>query len=183
MAQRFTKLEKKYIGFFEKQHLFFIATTGTEGTVNVSPKGMDTLRVVDSNTVVWLNHTGSGNETSVHIQENGRMTIMFCSFDKKPLILRLYGEAKVVHRHDAKWGEYGKIFDDYVGVRQYFEMNISLVQTSCGFAVPFYEYKGERDTLIKWADGLGRDGIEDYWKNKNQISLDGKQTNIVNNKI
>jgi len=179
MAERFRTLDKRHIDFIEKQHLFFIGTAGAEGTVNVSPKGMDTLRVVGPNTVVWLNHTGSGNETSVHVQENRRMTIMFCSFDKQPLILRLYGEAKVVHPRDNEWEELSKIFDDYVGVRQYFEMNVNLVQTSCGFAVPFYEYIGERDTLLKWANDRGRDGIEEYWKEKNQISLDGKQTNII----
>ncbi len=179
MAERFKKLDKRHIDFIEKQHLFFIGTAGAEGTVNVSPKGMDTLRVVGPNTVVWLNHTGSGNETSVHVQENGRMTIMFCSFDKQPLILRLYGEAKVVHPRDNEWEELSKIFDDFVGVRQYFEMNVNLVQTSCGLAVPFYEYIAERETLLKWANNRGRDGIEDFWKEENQISLDGKQTNIV----
>ncbi len=179
MAERFNKLNKKHIDFIEKQHLYFIGTAGAEGTVNVSPKGMDTLRVVAPNTVIWLNHTGSGNETSVHVQENGRMTIMFCSFEKQPLILRLYGKAKVVHPRDNEWEQLSKIFDDYVGVRQYLEMNVNLVQTSCGFGVPFYEYIGERETLLKWADNRGRDGIEDYWKEKNQISLDGKQTNII----
>ena len=83
MAERFNKLNIKHTAFIENQHMFFVGTAGAEGTVNVSPKGMDTLRVVDPNSIVWLNLTGSGNETSVHVQENGRMTIMFCSFDKK----------------------------------------------------------------------------------------------------
>ncbi len=180
MAKRHKKLEKKHIDFIKKQHLFFVATAGAEGAVNVSPKGMDTLRVTDRNRVIWLNLTGSGNETSVHVQENGRMTIMFCSFDKEPLILRLYGAAKVVHPRDKNWVELGKLFDDFVGARQYFEMKIDLVQTSCGFGVPFYDYNGERETLLIDANSRGREGIKKYWK-KNQISLDGKQTNILKN--
>ncbi len=179
MADRFKALEKRHIDFIKKQHLFFVGTAGAEGTVNVSPKGMDTLRVVGPTTVVWLNHTGSGNETSAHVQENRRMTVMFCSFDKQPLILRLYGQADVVHPRDNRWETLGKLFDDHIGVRQFFEMHVELVQTSCGFAVPFYEYSGERRALLKWADQLGRDGIEDYWGKRNQISLDGKPTNIL----
>jgi len=179
MAKRYKKLEQKHIDFIKKQHLFFVATAGAEGTVNVSPKGMDTFRVVNSNKIVWLNHTGSGNETSVHVQENGRMTIMFCSFDKDPLILRLYGTAKVIHPRDKEWEELGKLFDEFVGARQYFELNINLVQTSCGFGVPFYDYKGEREALLIDAKRRGREGIKKYWKDKNQISLDGKQTNIL----
>jgi len=179
MAKRYHKLDKKHIDFINKQHLFFVATAGAEGTVNVSPKGMDTFRVVNRNKVVWLNLTGSGNETSVHVQENGRMTIMFCSFDKDPLILRLYGAAKVIHPRDQNWEELGKLFDDFIGARQYFELNINLVLTSCGFGVPFYDYKGEREKLLIDANKRGRDGIKKYWKEKNQISLDGKPTNIL----
>ena len=181
MGEMLKKIDKKHIAFIEKQHLFFIGTAGAEGTVNVSPKGMDTFRVVGPNAVVWLNHTGSGNETSAHVQENGRMTVMFCSFDKKPLILRLYGNAKVVHPRDNEWEEMIKLFDEFAGVRQFFKMNVDLVQTSCGYAVPFYKYKGERDSLLKWANNRGPDGIKDYWKEANQVSLDGKPTNILKN--
>jgi hypothetical protein len=107
------------------------------------------------------------------------MTVMFCSFDKKPLILRLYGSAKVVHPRDYRWEEMSRLFDEFIGVRQFFEMSVDLVQTSCGYAVPFYKYQGERDSLLKWANNRGPDGIKEYWKEANQVSLDGKTTNIL----
>ena len=178
MAERFRELNKKQIEFIKQQHIFFVGTAGAEGKVNVSPKGMDTLRVINECKVVWLHLTGSGNETSAHVQENGRMTLMFCSFTKKPLILRLYGQSDVIHPRDSKWQEPGSLFGEHVGTRQFFQLNPELVQTSCGFAVPFFEYRGERETLKNWAESRGRDGIEEYWIEKNQISLDGKPTNI-----
>ena len=180
MADRFKELKEKQIEFIKQQHIFFVGTAGKEGTVNVSPKGMDTLRIVNESKVVWLNLTGSGNETSTHVQENARMTLMFCSFAKQPLILRLYGKADVIHPRDNTWNELISLFDDYIGARQLFQLNIELVLTSCGFGVPFFEYRGERESLIKWAKNRRRDGIEEYWKEKNQISLDGKPTNILN---
>jgi hypothetical protein len=181
MAERFDKLTEKQIEFIRQQHIFYVGTAGAEGTVNVSPKGMDTLRVVNEHQVVWLNLTGSGNESSAHVQENGRMTIMLCSFAKQPLILRLYGKANVIHPRDNNWKELSNLFDEYVGARQFFQLNLELVLTSCGHAVPFFEYQGERDLLEKSANKRGRDGIEEYWKEKNQISLDGKPTNILKN--
>ncbi|MCP4131966.1 MAG: pyridoxamine 5'-phosphate oxidase family protein [bacterium] len=179
MAENFQELDKKHAEFINKQHLFFIGTAGAEGTVNVSPKGMDSLKVINPSKVVWLNYTGSGNETSTHVQENGRMTIMFCSFEKQPLILKLYGEAEVVHPRDSKWDEYNKLFGSPPGARQYFDLNIDLVLSSCGYAVPFYDYKGERETLLNWTRKKGHEGIVEYWKEKNQVSLDGKNTYIV----
>ena len=182
MAKRFKELKEKQIEFIKQQHIFFVGTASAEGTVNVSPKGKDTLRVVNERKVVWLNLTGSGNETSVHVQENGRMTLMFCSFAKQPLILRLYGQANVIHSRDSGWKELSSLFDEYVGARQFFQLNIELVQTSCGFGVPFFEFRDERESMIKWANSRGRDGIEEWWKEKNQISLDGKPTNILKNR-
>jgi hypothetical protein len=178
MAERFDSLSDKHIAFIEAQHMFFVGTAGAEGMVNVSPKGMDSFRVVDNTKVLWLNLTGSGNETAAHILENSRMTVMFCSFDKLPLILRLYGQAKVIHERDGEWAERIKLFPEYTGARQIFEIDLELVQTSCGYAVPFYELKGERPTLRKWADNRGRDGIETYWEEKNTTSLDGQETGI-----
>ncbi len=179
MAVKFDNLNQKHIDFINEQHMFFVGSAGCEGFVNVSPKGMDTFKVLDKNRVVWLNHTGSGNETSAHVMENGRMTIMWCSFDKKPLILKLFGSAKVIHPRDSEWDEMCGYFDRFVGTRQFFELNISLVLTSCGYGVPYYEYKGERDTLIKWADNKGAEGIKKYWEDENQVSLDGKETHIL----
>ncbi len=180
MAEQFEKLQEKHIEFIRNQHLFFVGTAGAEGAVNVSPKGMDTLRVLDANRLVWLNLTGSGNETAAHVFENNRMTIMFCSFDRQPLILRLYGNAKIIHPRDKQvWDEHSALFNEQPGARQFFEMQIDMVQTSCGYAVPFYELKGERDTLVKWAKNRGEDGIKNYWEEKNQASLDGKPTHIL----
>ena len=179
MGKRYKVLEEEHIEFIKQQHIFFVGTAGAEGTVNVSPKGLDTLRVINEREVVWLNLTGSGNETSAHVQENGRMTLMFCSFEKKPLILRLYGKSKVIHPRDNKWKELSSLFDEYVGARQFFKLNIELVQTSCGFGVPFFEYRSERELLIKWAENRRREGVEKYWKEKNQLSLDGNPTNIL----
>ena len=105
MSERFEKLTDKHIEFIKDQHLYFVGTAGAEGFVNVSPKGMDSFRVIDHSKVAWLNLTGSGNETAAHVLENGRMTVMFCSFDKQPLIMRLYGQAKAVHPRDGGWGE------------------------------------------------------------------------------
>jgi len=180
MAERFSKLEKKHIEFINNQHIYFVGTAGAEGFVNVSPKGMDSFRVVSDKKVIWLNLTGSGNESATHVFENKRMTIMFCSFDKQPLILRLYGNAKVTHQRDSEWEEMISLFPEYVGVRQFFELDISLIQSSCGYAVPFCEHQGERPTLRKWADNKGQAAVEEYWKEKNVHSLNGKGTGIFN---
>ena len=159
--------------------MFVIGSAGAEGFINVSPKGMDSFKIVDENTVVWMNHTGSGNETSAHVQENGRMTIMFNSFDKAPMILKLYGNATVVHDADERWKEMSTYFPEYVGARQFFEMKVELVLTSCGFGVPKYEYIGERNSLQKWAKKEGREGIKTYWSEKNLETLDGTPTNVI----
>ena len=158
--------------------MYFVGTAGEEGFVNVSPKGMDSFRVLDNATVAWLNLTGSGNETAAHVLENGRMTVMFCSFDKQPLILRLYGQATVIHAYDERWNELLVLFPQYTGARQIFILDLALVQTSCGYAVPHYTLKSERPTLTKWADGHGEAGIRQYWQEKNTKSLNGKHTGI-----
>ena len=179
MADKFTSLQPSHIEFIERQHIFFVATAGSQGRINLSPKGMDSLRVLDEHKVVWLNLTGSGNETAAHVRENKRMTIMFCSFEKQPLILRLYGNAEAVHPRDDKWSEYNTLFASHIGARQYFELGVDLVQTSCGFGVPFYDFQGERPALTRWSETRGRDGIVSYWREKNLVSLDGAPTHIL----
>lgn len=179
MAEKFEKLSEKHIDFISTQHMFFVGTAAAEGYVNVSPKGMDTFRVINDKKVIWLNLTGSGNETAAHVKESSRMTIMFCSFDKHPIILRLYGNASTFHPRDQKWDELIGLFPEYSGARQIFELNIELVLTSCGYAVPYYDLKGERPTLTKWAENKGRGGIKDYWKEKNMESLNKKPTGIT----
>ena len=178
MASKYDHLGETLINFIQEQKIFFTGTAGKEGRVNVSPKGMDTLRVTNDREVVWLNLTGSGNETAAHVLENQRMTLMFCSFKEKPMILRLYGKAKMIPRGSGRWEEYAGLFPSFTGSRQFFVLSIELVQTSCGFAVPEYTFLGERDTLTKWADSRGEEGIRNYWEEKNKQSLDGKPTGM-----
>ena len=181
MSEKFSELTQSHIDFIEKQQIYFVASAAETGFVNVSPKGMDSLRVINQNKVTWLNLSGSGNETAAHVLENDRMTIMFCSFDKTPLILRLYGNAKVFHKEHSHWDSLAGLFPEYLGARQIFEMDIKLVQTSCGFAVPYYDFIDERPTLLKSAEKKGVEGLKSYWKEKNTMSLDGKDTGIKGN--
>lgn len=179
MGKQLDSLTPSLQQFIESQPIFFVGTSRKEGKVNVSPKGMDTLRVLGPNKVIWLNLTGSGNETATHLLENNRMTLMFCSFDVKPLILRLYGTAKVYHPRDKAFNNHIDSFPKYVGSRQIIELDIELVQSSCGFSIPFMELKGERKTLSRWAAKKGQENIEDYWKERNSVSLDGHSTGII----
>lgn len=178
MASQYAALDSKHIAFIQRQHLFFVATAAADGRVNLSPKGLDAFRVLDSNRIIWLNLTGSGNETAAHLLQNDRMTIMFCSFDKQPLILRLYGRAQAVHINDDAWEGLYAQFPADPGARQIFDMQVDLVQTSCGFAVPFYTFAGERDTLTRHAEKQGEAGKLAYWRDSNATSLDGFPTGI-----
>ena len=159
--------------------MFFVGTAAETGSINVSPKGMDTLRVLSNNKVIWLNLTGSGNETAAHVKHNHRMTIMFCAFEGNPLILRLYGNANVFHSGDPEYHSLIEQFPDIPGARQIFELNIDLVQSSCGFGVPEYEYRGQRTLLEDWAKNKGDEGIKSYWEEKNLKSLDDLETGIL----
>ena len=135
--------------------------------------------MLGSRRVAWLNLTGSGNETSAHVQQSPRMTLMFCAFEGAPLILRLYGTAKVIHRYDPEWNDLFALFKPLPGARQIFDISLELVQTSCGMAVPTYDYAGDRELLSEWAVRKGDDGIKRYWEEKNQTSIDGIPTHIV----
>lgn len=167
--------------FIEQQQIYFVGTAASEGRVNISPKGTDSFRVINQNKIVWLNLTGSGNETAAHLLKDSRMTIMFCAFEGRPLILRLYGKAKIYHKRDADFNKYIDLFDKNVGTRQIIEMDVDLVQTSCGYAVPFMDFKEERTTLNDWADKQGEERINEYWKHKNTESIDGFETKILDN--
>jgi hypothetical protein len=178
MGKRFDSISEKYRTFIEEQKVFFTGTAANDGSINISPKGMDTLRVLDENTVVWLNLTGSGNETAAHLLENDRMTLMFCAFEGPPTILRLFGHAKALRPDDASWAEYISLFPEYRGSRQIILMDVGLVQKSCGYAVPLYEYQGDRDVLTQWTDKKTDVELLDYQREKNSVSLDGKATDI-----
>lgn len=178
MAEPLSEIPDKFRKFIETQKIFFVATADVEGRVNLSPKGGDSFRILGPNRVAWLSMTGSGNETAAHMQANNRITIMFCSFEDNPMILRLYGTGRCCYPGSDGWKELIKLFPEKTGNRQVFDIAIDLVQTSCGFQVPYFEYRGERDTLDKWAEQKGRKGIMDYWREKNMVSLDGKPTGI-----
>jgi hypothetical protein len=179
MAQQYGEISDKLKRFIEAQKIFFVATAAPDSRINLSPKGMDSLRVLDPGRVLWLNLTGSGNETAAHVQQDPRMTLMFTAFEGPPMILRLYGSAKAVHRNDPQWDELISLFPPLPGARQIFDLAIDLVQTSCGFGVPLFDYAGERDQLGNWADQKGEEGIRAYWEQNNRSSLDGLPTHIM----
>lgn len=179
MGQRYNEISDSLKQFIEKQKIFFVATACAEGRVNVSPKGMDCLRVVGSNRVVWLNLTGSGNETAAHIREHPRMTLMFAAFDGSPMILRLYGQATAVHHNDHEWNELYAMFRPMPAARQIFDVNVDLVQTSCGMGVPRFDYIADREQLHDWASARSQEEIRQYWAEKNDVSLDGKPAHIL----
>lgn len=179
MAARFPELSGKLIEFVRQQQLYFVGTAASEGTINVSPKGGDSLRVLSPTRILWLNVTGSGNETAAHLRQTDRMTMMFCSFTEQPMILRCYGRARALHERDEEWAQYIDQFAPHPSSRQLVLFDIELVQTSCGFGVPFYDYGGERDNMDKWLAKRDRQDIEDYWADRNQVSLDGFATGIL----
>ncbi|SMG46585.1 pyridoxamine 5'-phosphate oxidase family protein [Arenibacter troitsensis] len=179
MGKKLDSITAELKEFIERQKIFFVGTAASEGRVNLSPKGTDSFRILHENKIVWLNLTGSGNETAAHLLKNNRMTIMFCAFEGKPLILRLYGQAKIYHNRDMEFHGFINLFPENTGARQIIEMDIDLVQTSCGFAVPFMDFKEDRNTLNSWSTKQGKEGIEAYWKNKNTLSLDGFETKIL----
>jgi len=179
MGKQFSALTEQHIEFIGKQHIYFVGTAADTGNVNLSPKGGDSLRIIDTNTIAWLNQTGSGNESASHVLINPRMTVMFCAFEGAPLILRAYGNAQVLHQQDPEWDKYSALFPHSVAARQIFILDIDMVQSSCGMSVPYFNYQDDRDDLAKWSTRQGKDGIEKYWVKKNQQSIDGFETEII----
>ena len=178
MAKFYDQLTPKLIEFIQHQHLFFTASGTAESRINLSPKGMDTFRVISPQQVAYLDVTGSGNETAAHLKHDGRLTFMFCSFELDPLILRLYGRGFVVSQVDDAWEDWSEHFETLPGTRQIVGLRIESVQTSCGYGVPEYEFRGDRPKLIQWAQKKGDDGIRQYWQDKNQVSIDGLPTGL-----
>lgn len=179
MATQFGSLSDALTGFIEKQHIFFCATAGPEGRVNISPKGMDSLRVMGPKRIVWRNLSGSGNETAGHLAQVNRITLMWCGFEAAPMILRVYGKARTLHPRNAGFAELNDMFPSSPGARQIYDVAIDMVQTSCGYAVPYMDFAGERDVLAKWTEDKGADGIAAYWEAKNQYTIDGAPTHIL----
>jgi hypothetical protein len=174
MAKFYTQLNEPLREFILRQKVFFTASAPSSGGhVNLSPKGLDTFRILSDTRVGYLDLTGSGIETAAHVAENGRLTIMCCSFDDKPLILRLYGKGRVVRPRDGEWAELYRHFQSYDGERQIILLDVESVQTSCGFGVPEYEFKGQRTLLPEYACKLGPEKLDEARRRKNQRSIDG----------
>ncbi len=169
MGEQYDHITPTLQSFIQAQPLFFVATAplSEHGHVNLSPKGYDTFRILSPHQVAYLDLTGSGNETSAHLAENGRITFMFCAFHGAPKILRLYGKGETVLPGAERWDE---------GIRQLILASIDLVQTSCGYGVPLMELQKDRETLERWATSKGEEGLADYRNANNSKSLDGLPT-------
>jgi len=177
MARILPSLTDALIDFIRGQHLFFTASAAHTGRVNLSPKGMNTFRVLDPGLVGYLDLTGSGNETAAHVLDNGRITFLFCAFAGSPLIVRLYGQGRVVRPGDEDWALLRPSFGPTLpGERQLIVARLESVQTSCGFGIPLYTYQGDRTQLLDWAEKKGQDGLERYRSEKNTRSIDGLPT-------
>lgn len=166
--------------FIEKQHIFFVSTAplSAEGHINLSPKGLNCFKVISPTRVAYMDLISSGNETSAHTLENGRITFMFCSFEGAPNILRLYGKGTTILPGSDEWEELVPQFEIHPSTRQLIAADIDLVQTSCGFGVPLYQYEGERSIHFDWANNKGEAGLQAYIAENNLVSLDGLPTNL-----
>jgi len=182
MAKQFRSIEAVHRDFILRQRVFFTASAAAGGRVNVSPRGTDALRVLSDNAVAYLDCTGSGNETAAHVRASGRLTLMLCAFEGPPTILRLYGQGRILRRGGADYAglldaEFGGV--EPPGARQIVALDVDLVQTSCGYGVPLFDYAGERPSLARWAETKGEAGLEAYRRQKNAYSIDGLPTGLL----
>lgn len=175
MGKVYGQLDESLMSFIGRQHVFFVGTApdAPDGHLNLSPKGLDTFRILGPMSVAYLDLIGSGIETVAHLRQNGRITIMFCAFEGRPLIVRLYGRGRVVEPGDPEWDGLIDRFPEYPGVRSVVVVDLERIADSCGFAVPLYEYRGERSQLIDYACKKGPEGLERYKALKNRESIDG----------
>lgn len=175
MGKALPRITDELRDFIEAQSVFFVASAplSADGHVNLSPKGLDTFRVLGPDRVAYLDLTGSGNETAAHVGENGRITVMFCAFEGRPMILRLFGRGRAVLPGTSEWPELAEAFDEIPGIRQIIVADLHRVQTSCGFGVPLLGGAEERDQLVKWAERKGPEGVAEYQLQKNTESIDG----------
>ncbi|MFT4181134.1 MAG: pyridoxamine 5'-phosphate oxidase family protein [Rhizobium sp.] len=184
MAKQFASLDDRLRDFIARQHIFFTASATGDSRVNVSPRETLCLRILSPNAAIYLDRTGSGNETSAHMKADGRLTIMFCAVAGPPMILRLYGRGRIIHRESAEYRDLLQTHYDGkepLGARQIVRLDFDLVQTSCGFGVPLFAYEGERPSMDQWANAKGPDGIKEYWREKNVHSMDGLPTGLFDN--
>jgi len=184
MGRVMDEISEELAEFIRAQHVFFVATAplSETGHVNLSPKGLDTFRIFSSRRVAYADMTGSGNETSAHLAENGRITLMFCGFDERPRILRVYGTGQTVLKRDSQWPDLVASFEHRLGLRQIIVVDVKRVMTSCGFGVPQMQFVQERGMLEEWARKKGQEGLEAYRQEKNQRSIDGLIAPLGNEK-
>ena len=175
MGKTYEALDDKLTAFIEAQKMFFIATAplSGDGLLNLSPKGFETLRILDSHTLAYLDLTGSGVETVAHLKENQRFVLMFCSFESKPMILRLHGRGKALERGDEEFERLLPLFPDLLGTRAIIKLSVQRIADSCGWGVPLYEHLGERDTYPRYAEQAGVEGLRKGQLASNMASLDG----------
>lgn len=175
MGKIYEALDERLKAFIERQHLFFVATApeGPGGHVNLSPKGLDCFRILGARSVAYQDLTGSGAETIAHLRQNGRITLMFCAFQGPALILRLYGRGEVLDAGTPAYDELAGLFPERVGARSIIRVELERIADSCGFGIPIYDYRKDRDTLLEWAAKKGPEGIRTYQAEKNRHSIDG----------
>jgi hypothetical protein len=180
MGKVFEEITDNLRAFIEEQHMFFVATAplAPDGHINLSPKGLDAFRVLSPTQVAYLDMTGSGNETSAHLHENGRITFTFCAFSGPPNIVRLYGTGRTILPDSLEWPEISAHFTLYPATRQIIVADITRVSSSCGFGVPRYDYVGERDQLFRYWDAKGEKQAVPYQDEHNACSIDGLHTPI-----
>jgi hypothetical protein len=175
MSKVYEELDEKLIAFIRQQSLFFVATAplSADGSVNVSPKGYDSLAIIDSRTVAYLDLGGSGIETHAHLRENGRITLMFCAFSGPANILRLYGRGESCSFDEPGFAEKMALFPGFERARGVITMRIERIADSCGWGVPFFDYKGERDQLRRWVDSRPSEEWAARRYESNAVSIDG----------
>lgn len=175
MGKQYETLDPGLRGFLEAQHLFFVGTAPLDarGHVNVSPKGLDSFRVVDDSTVAYLDLTGSGAETAAHLRENGRITFLFCAFEGPPRIVRLYGRGEAVSPGDPRWEELYDLFPPSRSARAVILVELDRIADSCGYGVPRYSFVEERTQLPAWTDRKTDEQLREYQREKNTKSIDG----------
>ena len=175
MGKAYAAIEDAIKEFIEAQQMFFVgsAPLDARGHVNISPKGLDTFRILGPTTVAYLDLTGSGIETVAHVNENGRVVLMFCAFQGPPKILRLHGRGRVVEPHEAEFAGLLSLFPAFDAVRSVIVVELSDIVDSCGYGIPLLRYEGQREQLAAWARKHGPEGVKAYQQRKNQQSLDG----------
>ena len=175
MGKLYEQIDAGLQAFIEAQRLFFVATAPLDGAghINLSPKGLDTFRVLGANEVAYLDHVGSGAETIAHLKENHRIVMMLCAFEGPPRIVRLHGRGKVLEPQCAEYERLRPLFPQNPPGRAIILVAVDRISDSCGFGVPLYAYHGERPQLAAWADRKGPEGLRQYQAEKNEASIDG----------